>query len=500
MAERITFSKKTSIDCIVVPVFAEFKLSAIVKKINILSNNYILEILKKNNFKGKIKQSLLLYQVPNFPSKKFLIIGCGIKDTLNRKQNKLIVNYTINLLKKYEIQEIIWFLTDLKIKDCNTYWQIRDTINIIEENIYIFNKFKKIALYHLLKIKFNIVKNNEIIYHNAIKHAQAINLGIEKAKNIANLPPNICNPKYLSIKAINLSKKYNNIFTEIIDEKTMEKMSMNAYLAVSKGSKNKPFMSILKYMNNITDKSQPIVLLGKGVTFDSGGISLKPSKNMEDMKYDMCGAAAVYGTIYAIAKLKLPLNVIGVIAGCENMLDSNSFRPSDIIKTMSGTTVEIINTDAEGRLILCDTLTYIKKFNPRYVIDIATLTGACIVALGDNISGLMSNDKKLSDYLIQASLETDDRVWKLPIDDKSYYDQLKSNIADLTNSSNSNSGGAITAACFLSKFTKLYKWAHIDIAGTASKYVEQKISATGRPINMLCQFLINITYNSNNKL
>ncbi|QJC33236.1 leucyl aminopeptidase [Enterobacteriaceae endosymbiont of Donacia clavipes] len=492
VAEKITFFKKNLLDCIVIPIFEKYKLSKITKKINIISNNYILDILKKNNIKGKINQNIILYQIPNFSFKKVMIIGCGIKEKINRTTNKLIINNVINTLKKYKIKEIIWYLTDIKINNCTLYWNIRDTINIIENNIYVFNKFQNNSSQFLSKIIFNINNNNSNIYYTAINHAKAINLGIKKAKNIANLPPNICTPKYLSIKSLALAKKYKNIFVKIIDKNVMKKIGMNAYLAVSKGSKNKPFISILKYQNN--DKLQPIILLGKGVTFDSGGISLKPSKNMEEMKYDMCGAAAVYGTIYAIAKLKLPLNIIAIIAGCENMPSSKAYRPSDIIKTMSGLTVEITNTDAEGRLILCDVLTYIKKYNPKYVIDIATLTGACVIALGNNISGLMSNNKKLSNNLIKSSLETDDRIWELPIDDKNYHDQLKSNFANLVNSSN-GSAGAITAACFLSKFTKKYKWAHIDIAGTAWYYLNQKAISSGRPINMLCQFLINETLN-----
>ncbi|QJC35635.1 leucyl aminopeptidase [Enterobacteriaceae endosymbiont of Donacia sparganii] len=487
-AEKITFLNKNLLDCIVIPIFEQYKFSEITKKINKISNNYILDTLKKNNVQGKINQNIILYNIPNFLCSKTIIIGCGVRSKLNREKNKLIIYNVINILKKHLIKEINWYLTDLEIDNYQLYWNIRDTITIIEKNIYLFNKFKKNKLSFSSKIKFIITNNNDEIYFNAIKHSIAINLGIKKAKNMANLPPNICTPKYLSIKSTKLTKKYKNFSIKIIDEKMMQKIGMNAYLAVSQGSKNKPFMSIIEYKNN--NKLQPIILLGKGVTFDSGGISLKPSKNMEEMKYDMCGAAAVYGTMYAIAELQLPLNIIAILAGCENMLSANSYRPSDIIKTMSGTTVEIINTDAEGRLILCDVLTYIKKYNPKYVIDIATLTGACVIALGNNISGLMSNNKKLSNEIIKASLEADDRVWELPINDINYFNKLKSNIANLVNSSD-GVAGTITAACFLSQFTKKYKWAHIDIAGTAWYYINNKSTASGRPINMLCQFLIN---------
>ncbi|QJC34457.1 leucyl aminopeptidase [Enterobacteriaceae endosymbiont of Donacia crassipes] len=490
ITDKIIFPNKILLDSIVIPIYETYKFSKITKKINQISNNYILNILKENNIQGKINQSIILYNIPNVLCKKILIIGCGIQNKLNRNKNKLIVCNTINILKKSSFKEINWYLTDLKINNLDLYWNIRDTIDIIEHNIYKYNRFKKNKTYFKTKIKFIITNTNDNIYHTAIKHSKAINLGIKKAKDLANLPPNICTPKYLSKKAKKLTTKYKNISVKIINIKNIKKIGMNAYLAVSKGSKNKPFISIIKYQNN--NKSQPIVLLGKGITFDSGGLSLKPSTNMGEMKYDMCGAAAVYGTIHTIAELKLPINIIAILAGCENMPDSNAYRPGDIIKTLSGITVEITNTDAEGRLILCDILTYIEKYNPKYVIDIATLTGACVIALGNNISGLMANNKILSNKIIKASLETDDRVWELPIDDISYFNQLKSNFADLINSS-SGIAGAITAACFLSKFTKKYNWAHIDIAGTAWYYINNKAIASGRPINMLSQFLINQT-------
>ncbi|QJC36043.1 leucyl aminopeptidase [Enterobacteriaceae endosymbiont of Donacia cincticornis] len=488
ITDKIIFPNKILLDCMVIPIFETYKLSKITENINQISNNYILNILKENNIKGKINQNITLYNIPNILCKKILIVGCGIKDELNRYKNKLVIHNTINILKKFFLKEIYWYLTDVKINNLNLYWNIRDTIDTIEHDTYQFKKFKKNKNFFKAKIKFIINNTNKNIYHVAIKHSKAINLGIKKAKDLANLPPNICTPKFLSKKAKKLTTKYKNISVKIFDKKDLKQIGMNAYLAVSKGSKNKPFMSIIEYHNN---DSQPIVLLGKGITFDSGGLSLKPSTNMSEMKYDMCGAAAVYGTICTIAELQLPINIIAILAGCENMPGNNAYRPGDIIKTLSGTTVEITNTDAEGRLVLCDILTYIKKYNPKYVIDIATLTGACVIALGNNISGLMSNNKILSNKIIKASLETNDRVWELPIDDIDYINQLKSNFANLINSSSSNSAGAITAACFLSKFTNKYNWAHIDIAGTAWYYINNKAIASGRPINMLSQFLIN---------
>ena len=265
---------------------------------------------------------------------------------------------------------------------------------------------------------------------------------------------------------------------------------MNAYLAVSRGSQNPAYMSILHF-NNAPDKNaKPIVLVGKGLTFDAGGISLKPAADMDEMKYDMCGAASVFGTMKAIAELNLPLNVIGVLAGCENLPDGNAYRPGDILTTMNGLTVEVLNTDAEGRLVLCDALTYVERFEPQYVIDVATLTGACVVALGQHNSGLVSTDDVLAEQLLQAAQQTTDKAWRLPLSEE-YQEQLKSPFADLANIGG-RWGGAITAGAFLSNFTKKYTWAHLDIAGTAWLQGANK-GATGRPVSLLTQFLINQT-------
>ena len=263
---------------------------------------------------------------------------------------------------------------------------------------------------------------------------------------------------------------------------------MQAYLAVSRGSHNEAKLTIMEYRNHPDPQSKPIVLVGKGLTFDAGGISLKPAAEMDEMKYDMCGAASVYGVMNALVSLQLPINVIGVLAGCENLPDGNAYRPGDILATMNGLTVEVLNTDAEGRLVLCDTLTYVQKFNPELVIDVATLTGACVVALGQHNSGLISTDDELAQQIELASRQSADKAWQLPLSEE-YDEQLKSNFADLANIGG-RWGGAITAGAFLSHFTKNYRWAHLDIAGTAWLQGANK-GATGRPVPLLTQFLIN---------
>jgi leucyl aminopeptidase len=301
------------------------------------------------------------------------------------------------------------------------------------------------------------------------------------------MPPNICNPAYLAEQAQILGTDYDNVTTQIVGEKEMEELGMGSYLAVGRGSVNESLMSIIKY-NGAGDDSKPLVLVGKGLTFDSGGISLKPGAGMDEMKYDMGGAAGVLGAMHALAELQLPINVIGVLAGCENMPSSNAYRPGDILTTMSGQTVEVLNTDAEGRLVLCDALTYVERFDPELVIDVATLTGACVVALGAHATGLLSTHNPLAHELLNASEQSGDRAWRMPLWDD-YQDQLESPFADFTNLGGKEAG-TITAACFLSRFTKKYHWAHLDIAGTAWRSGKNK-GSTGRPVSMLTQFLLN---------
>ena len=311
---------------------------------------------------------------------------------------------------------------------------------------------------------------------------------MKAAKDLANCPPNICNPAYLATQAKTLENSTALLKTTILGEAELSELGMQAYLAVSRGSHNEAKLTIMEYRNHPDPQSKPIVLVGKGLTFDAGGISLKPAAEMDEMKYDMCGAASVYGVMNALVSLQLPINVIGVLAGCENLPDGNAYRPGDILTTMNGLTVEVLNTDAEGRLVLCDTLTYVQKFNPELVIDVATLTGACVVALGQHNSGLISTDDELVQQIALASRQSTDKAWQLPLSEE-YDEQLKSNFADLANIGG-RWGGAITAGAFLSHFTKNYRWAHLDIAGTAWLQGANK-GATGRPVPLLTQFLIN---------
>ena len=316
--------------------------------------------------------------------------------------------------------------------------------------------------------------------------ASSIANGIDSAKKLANLPGNICTPTYLAETAKALGKKHKSLKITVLNEAKMEKLGMGSLLSVSRGSRQPAKLITMEHSGG--PKSQkPIVLVGKGLTFDAGGISIKPSSKMDEMKYDMCGGASVFGVIQMCTELKLPINVVGVVPSTENLPDGDANKPGDIVTSMAGLTIEILNTDAEGRLILCDALTYSAKFKPDVVIDIATLTGACVVALGKHATGLLGNNDELSNELLNAGIKADDKAWQLPLWDE-YRPQLKSNFADLANIGGPT-GGTITAACFLSRFTEDYKWAHLDIAGTAWESGAQK-GSTGRPVHMLSQFIL----------
>ncbi|XBC39057.1 MAG: leucyl aminopeptidase [Buchnera aphidicola (Nurudea shiraii)] len=484
---------QSNFNCLILGFFEDAKIYGSLKDLDKISNGYIKKVISNKEIEGKNKQFLFLHNVPNITSKRILLLGFGKKCSFNIHRYIEIIKMSFKIVQELPIHNAKYFISDMDVQGLNIYWKIRHFIAIIQENIYCFNKFKTIRskpFFVLKKIFFDVNLNDDILYvKQAIKHGIAISKGIKLAKDLSNTPPNICTPAYLSYKSKQLSLKYPKIMSvNIIDHNDMKNLKMNAYLSVGSGSKNKPMMSVIKYQGDQKYASKNIVFIGKGVTFDSGGISLKPSNNMEEMKYDMSGAAVVLGLMVFISELQLPINVIGILAGCENMLSGGSLRPSDILTTMSGKTIEVLNTDAEGRLIICDVLTYVERFNPDIVIDIATLTGSCVVALGNYVTGLMSNNNKLAKEIEKASVQTDDKVWSLPLFYE-YYKSLESNIADLNNTGGKYAG-AITAACFLSKFSEKYKWAHLDIAGTAWISKGRKCS-TGRPMSLLAQFILN---------
>ncbi len=479
--------------CIVVGVFEPRRLSPIAEQLDKISDGYISALLRRGELEGKVGQTLLLHHVPNILSERILLIGCGKERELDERQYKQVIQKTINTLNDTGSMEAVCFLTELHVKSRNTYGKVRQAVETSKEALYNFDQLKSNKTEPrrpLRKLVFNLPTRRELTSgERAIQHGLAVAAGVKAAKDLGNMPPNICNAAYLASQARQLADAYSqNVTTRVIGEQQMKELGMNAYLAVGAGSQNESLMSVIEYKGNPDKEARPIVLVGKGLTFDSGGISIKSADSMDEMKYDMCGAASVYGVMRMVAELNLPLNVVGVLAGCENMPDGRAMRPGDVLTTMSGQTVEVLNTDAEGRLVLCDTLTYVERFDPEVVIDVATLTGACVIALGHHVSGLLSNHNPLAHELIGASEQSGDRAWRLPMADE-YQEQLESNFADMANIGG-RPGGAITAACFLARFARKYNWAHLDIAGTAWRSGKAK-GATGRPVPMLSQFLLN---------
>ncbi|MFC2553581.1 MAG: leucyl aminopeptidase [Rodentibacter sp.] len=476
-------------DGIVLGLYENNEFSKSFNEIDLAAQGYLNRLIQSGELTGKLGQTLLLRDLPGIATKRVLIVGCGKKGELTERRYNQLIQSMLKALNNANIREVVSYLTEIEIKDRDLYWNVRFAIEIIEHTNYRFDRFKSEKPESTALESF-IFNTDCPQAQRAIAHAQAVSAGVKAARDIANMPPNICNPAYLAEQAKHLAAEFGALSLEVIDETQMAELGMNAYLAVSRGSANPAYMSILHF-NNAPDKNtKPIVLVGKGLTFDAGGISLKPAADMDEMKYDMGGAASVFGVMAAVAQLDLPLNVIGVLAGCENLPDGNAYRPGDILTTMNGLTVEVLNTDAEGRLVLCDALTYAERFEPQLLIDVATLTGACVVALGQHNSGLICEDENLAADLLHAAQQTTDKAWRLPLSEE-YQEQLKSPFADLANIGG-RWGGASTAGAFLANFTKKYRWAHLDIAGTAWLQGANK-GATGRPVALLTQFLINQT-------
>ena len=475
--------------CIVVGVFEPRRLSSVAEQLDRISDGYLSALLRRGDLEGKPGQMLLLHQVPGVLSERVLLVGCGKERELDERQFKQIMQKTISTLNETGSMEAVCFLTELHVKGRDTYWKVRQAIETTQAGLYNFDQFKtnKAELRRpLRKLVFNVPTRRELpTGERAIVHGLAVAKGVKVCRDVGNMPPNVCTPAYLASQARRLGDACPNITTKVIGEQQMAELGMNSYLAVARGSENEAMMSIMEYKGH--PDAKPIVLIGKGLTFDSGGISIKPADGMDEMKYDMGGAASVLGTMHALADLQLPINVIGVLAGAENMPDGKAYRPGDILTSMSGQTIEVLNTDAEGRLVLCDALTYVDRFEPECVIDIATLTGACIVALGHHTTGLLANHNPLAHELLGAAELSGDKTWRLPLWDE-YQEQLESPFADMANIGG-RPAGAITAAAFLSRFTKKYNWAHLDIAGTAWKSGKDK-GATGRPVPLLTQFLL----------
>lgn len=474
--------------CVVVGIYEGRKLSASAQAIDAASGSYLTEILRRGDLEGSLGKTLVLHNVPKIPADRVMLVGLGRERDFHEAAYRSAVSAAAKALKATGASDVTICLTDLPLRKRDTDWKVEHAVLSLMDVAYRFDKLKSKqpeAKRTLKKVVLHVARRSEIPPGEiAIERGVAIAEGISLAKDLSNLPGNHCTPTYLAEQAVELGKRH-GIKVEVLEQKDCEKLGMGAFLAVARGSKQPPKFIVMEYHGGKRDQP-PVVLVGKGLTFDTGGISIKPAAEMDEMKYDMCGGASVLGAMKAIALMRLPLNVVGAVPATENMPGGNAIKPGDVVTTMSGQTVEILNTDAEGRLILCDALTYVEKYKPAAVVDMATLTGAMVIALGHVASGLFANSDSLARELLQAGETAWDRAWHMPLWDD-YQEALKSNFADMPNIG-SRAGGSITAACFLSRYTKSYPWAHLDIAGTAWKSGAEK-GATGRPVALLAHFL-----------
>lgn len=487
----ITNPNQIQTDCLVIAVFSGQQLSSSAKKIDKATQGYLTRILDTGDFQGKIAETLLLPEIEAVAAKRILLVGCGAPQELTEANYEKIITVVANKLKTLNGQHACLFLTELNIPKHDLTWKIRYATQLIASVFYIFDQFKSNPedKPRLNSISFALAADkDQKTATKAIHIAEAIISGINLTRDLGNTPGNVCTPTFLAEQSESLAKHYKKLQVTVLDEARMRELGMNTLLAVSQGSQEPAKLITLEYAG-AKKKDRPVVLVGKGITFDTGGIWLKPPEHMDEMKFDMSGAGTVLGVIKAICAMNLPINVVGVIACAENMISGSAIKPGDIVTSLSGQTVEIINTDAEGRLVLCDALTYSERFKPEIVIDIATLTGAIVVALGPYAAGLYSNDAGLRNDLLRASQQSQDFLWPMPIIDE-YQTRLDSNFADMMNVPGDRVAGSILAACFLARFTKNFTWAHLDIAAVANKSGKEK-GATGRPVPLLVQYLLN---------
>lgn len=475
--------------CVVIPLHAGKKLLGIAGDFNKSGDGAISRAVKRGDASSSIGHSVVLHELKGINAERLMLVGAGEANKLSQAEFRQFCLKLSNSLKHSATASVVIHLESTLCGDNGAAWCAQTLAHTLVNSQYEFtlHSKKKPQAPRLKKCHIVVAKNENRACTAAVKSGVGIANGQAEARNLGNLAPNICTPVYLAKQAQAWAKPNAKLTTRILTEAQMEKLGMGAFLSVSRGSKQEARLICMEY-RGADKKKKPIVLLGKGVTFDTGGISIKPSAGMDEMKFDMCGAASVFGAMYAIRELMPKCNVIGVVAAAENMPDGDASRPGDVVTTMSGQTVEILNTDAEGRLVLCDSLTYVERYKPAAVIDVATLTGACVVALGKVSSAIMSNDAELADKLYDAGQSTGDLAWELPLWDE-YQSQLDSNFADMANIGGSPAG-AITAGCFLSRFAKNFKWAHLDIAGVAWKGGSEK-GATGRPVPLLMEYVLN---------
>ncbi|WP_024972286.1 leucyl aminopeptidase [Ralstonia pickettii] len=479
-------------DCLVIGLFESQTLAGAAKALDVATKGLVARLVKLGDFEGKRGTSLLLHEVAGVGAARVLLVGLGKEADFTDRAYAEAVRTALRALASTKAASVTWTLTEHTARDKDTAWAVLTAVTLIREASYRFierhpelkSKRDKNGT-GLRKLVLAVPAADAKTASVAAARGTAIANGMDLTRDLGNLPSNICTPTYLANTARQIAKDF-KLKVEVLGRKQIEALKMGAFLAVTKGSVEPPAFIVLRYEGGPA-KQAPVVLVGKGITFDTGGISLKPGEGMDEMKYDMCGAASVLGTLRAVAEMGLKQNVIAVVPTCENMPSGVATKPGDVVTSMSGQTIEILNTDAEGRLILCDALTYVERFKPAVVIDVATLTGACIIALGHINTGMYARSDALADALVAAGKQSLDTAWRMPLDEE-YQEQLKSNFADMGNIGG-RPAGSVTAACFLARFTEKYDWAHLDIAGTAWKSGAAK-GATGRPVPLLTRFLM----------
>jgi leucyl aminopeptidase len=475
--------------CVVVGVFDNRKPSLSAELIDRASNGYISEIIRRGDMEGKLGATLLLHNVRGTLADRVLLVGLGKERDFREREFRSAIRAAVRLLNETGSYEAVVYLTEEKVKRREVAWRVEHAVVVAMESVYRFDQMKSQPAdvrRPLRKLTLSVPQRSDLTAGEAAAaRGLAIAHGMDLARDLGNLPGNICTPAHLAERAQALAQEL-GFKCEVFERGKLEELKMGSFLSVTNGSDQPPKFIVLEYFGG-PKKQKPLVLVGKGITFDSGGISLKPGADMDQMKFDMCGAASVLGAFRAVAELKAKVNLIGLVPTCENMPNGRATKPGDVVRSMSGQTIEVLNTDAEGRLILCDALTYAERYEPAAVVDIATLTGAMVVALGHVASGLFSNSDSLGRALLNAGEDAFDRAWQLPLWDD-YQEGLNSNFADFANIGG-RAGGSITAACFLSRFAKKFDWAHLDIAGVAWKEGKEK-GATGRPVPLLTTWVL----------
>lgn len=486
--------EKQRVACVIVGVYDRRSPTEAAETIDKASDGAIGSILRRGDMDGKLGSTVIVHNVTGTFADRVMLVGLGKERNFDEAAYRKVIAASAKALRQTGSIDAVNYLSNLPLKGRDVQWNVQQAVLATEDVFYRFDDCRgekareSLPTYKLERYSFDVPRRADLPAGElGLTEALAISKGVTLAKNLGNLPGNLCTPTYMAEQAQKLGTHY-SIKTRVLEKADMEKLGMGSLLAVAQGSRQPPKLIVMEYLHG-SKGEKPIALVGKGLTFDAGGISIKPSAQMDEMKFDMCGGASVLGTLAAIAELKLPINVVGIVPATENLLNGNAMKPGDVVTSMSGITIEVLNTDAEGRLILCDALSYAEKFyEPALCIDMATLTGACVVALGSHASGLFANQSSLGRALLNAGEQIGDRAWELPLWPE-YDEQLKSDCADVANIATigSREAGAITAAAFLHRFTKKMKWAHLDIAGTAWKGKK----STGRPVPLLTQYLIN---------